>query len=38
MIEMMKQLFVIQMLTENIWSRSNIEGHLKAVLREAAKK
>lgn len=38
MIEMMKQLFVIQMLTENILSRSNIEGHLKAVLREAAKK
>lgn len=38
MIEMMKQLFVIQMLTENNWSRSNIEGHLKAVLREAAKK
>ena len=38
MIEMMKQLFVIQMLTENIWSSSNIEGHLKAVLREAAKK
>ena len=38
MIEMMKQLFVIQMLTENIWSRSNIEGHVKAVLREAAKK
>lgn len=38
MIEMMKQLFVIQMLSENIWSRSNIEGHLKAVLREAAKK
>lgn len=38
MIEMMKQLFVIQMLTENIWSRSNIEGHLKAVLREETKK
>lgn len=38
MIEIMKQLFVIQMLTENIWSRSNIEGHLKVVLREAAKK
>lgn len=38
MIEMMKQLFVIQMLSENICSRSNIEGHLKAVLREAAKK
>ena len=38
MIEMMKQLFVIQMLSENIWSRSNIEGHLKAVLRETAKK
>ena len=38
MIEMMNELFVIQMLSENIWSRSNIEGHLKAVLREAAKK
>lgn len=38
MIEMMKQLFVVQMLSENIWSRSNIEGHLKAVLREVAKK
>ena len=38
MIEMMKQLFVTQILSENIWSRSNIEGHLKAVLRETAKK
>ena len=36
MIEMMEQLFVIQMFSENIWSRSNIEGHLRAMLRETA--